>query len=59
MEKQTYLHEQRKELNNIYNMIVKKTFLPEQEFDYLMALWVTKNKNLEEKELRFENKFMK
>lgn len=58
MPKQLSLHQQRKKLNNIYNVIIKRKDLPEHEFDHLMRLWIAENEQLEEKEQLFEMNFI-
>ncbi|MGY5353680.1 hypothetical protein [Wenyingzhuangia sp. IMCC45467] len=58
MKNTTSLHEQRKKLNTIFNIIIKRKDLPENEFDHLMRLWILENEKLEEKEQMFEMIFL-
>ncbi|NIJ45258.1 hypothetical protein FHR24_001697 [Wenyingzhuangia heitensis] len=57
MKTELTLHQQRKNLNRIYDKIINQKELPEQEFDELMGLWISKNEKLEEKEHFFEISF--
>ncbi len=48
------LHEQRKKLNHLFDLLINNRTLPEKDFDNAMQQWIYANKKLETKEEKAE-----
>lgn len=52
------IQKERKKLNAIYRAIIKNKNLPNDDFDFIMKLWVVKNEKLEAKEQKLSSTYV-